>query len=158
MKCPCCSGKNYSVCCEPILQQGNAPTALALMRSRYSAYCLHQIDYLIETTHPSKRRDHNFASTAQWAKENKWQKLEIVSVEHGKIKDQRGIVEFKAYFQDTKGKTHIHHERSTFWKEDGKWFYVSGIINPKPTAIVKKVSRNDPCPCGSGKKYKKCCG
>ena len=70
--------------------------------------------------------------------------------------NKNGIVEFKASFIDKNGKLQIHHERSNFLKEEENWFYVDGIINPQEVDITKKVSRNDPCPCGSGKKYKKC--
>lgn len=93
-----------------------------------------------------------------WSEQNMWNKLDIISVEHGNINDEQGIVEFKAYYTDKKsGIDSIHHEKSTFLKSKGQWFYLNGKINPPETNLMKKVSRNDPCPCGSGKKYKKCC-
>lgn len=158
MKCPCCSGKSLDTCCQPIIDQVAAPTALALMRSRYTAHQLGAVDYLYHTIHSKSRKKYSKAEIEKWAKESTWQKLEVISVEHGKINDNRGIVEFKAYFRNKQGKDQIHHERSTFAKQDGQWFYLDGTIDPKETELVKKVSRNDPCPCGSGKKYKKCCG
>lgn len=156
--CPCCSGKSFSQCCEPIINQQSAPTALALMRSRYTAYTLHLVDYLYETTHPRTRKNYSIHEIEKWAKESDWKKLEIVSLEHGKINDTRGIVEFKAFYTNQHGKSQLHHEKSNFAKQDGKWYYLDGLINPKPVDFSKKVSRNDPCPCGSGKKHKKCCG
>jgi len=157
MNCPCNSNKKYGDCCEPIIQQKAAATAQKLMRSRYTAYKTGQANYLYETTHPSVRKSYSLKQIEQWSKENNWTKLEIVSVEHGSIRDTRGIVEFKAYYTDYNGNEQVHHEKSTFLKEGNTWFYVEGVINPKEVDLMKKTSRNDPCPCGSGKKYKKCC-
>ena len=156
--CPCCSGKTYDTCCEPIIHKESASTALALMRSRYTAYQSGQAEYLYNTTHPKNRGQYQLNEIDSWAKENTWTKLEIVSAEHGSIKNTRGIVEFKAYFRDKNGMSQIHHERSTFLKEEDQWYYLEGVMNPKEINLMKKVSRNDPCPCGSGKKHKKCCG
>ncbi|MCE7992903.1 MAG: YchJ family protein [Roseivirga sp.] len=156
--CPCSSSKAFSDCCEPNILNRSAPTALALMRSRYTACTLVKAEYLHTTTHPKTRPDHKVSEIEAWAKENSWNRLEIISTEHGNRNDQRGIVEFKAFFTNSKGQAQVHHERSTFLKEDGQWFYVDGKFDPKPTDLSKKTSRNDPCPCGSGKKYKRCCG
>ena len=157
ISCPCCSGKKLDNCCGPIIEGQSAPTALALMRSRYTAYTLTESDYLLNTTHAKNRKDYNLAGIEQWSKENTWTKLEIVSVEHGSVSDTRGVVEFKAYFTDPNGKSQVHHERSNFLKEEDGWYYLDGKIDPKEVDLMKKVHRNDPCPCGSGKKYKKCC-
>jgi len=154
---PCYSGKTIDDCCEPIINKGSAPTALTLMRSRFTAYQTVQAEYIYNTTHANTRGQYKLNEIYSWARENSWSKLEIISVEHGNTRDTRGIVEFKAYFRDKNEKDQIHHERSTFLKEDGQWFYLDGEINPNEIDLMKKVSRNDPCPCGSGKKYKKCC-
>ncbi|MEO9964964.1 MAG: YchJ family protein [Reichenbachiella sp.] len=156
--CPCGSGKPLKGCCEPIIKSQSAPTALTLMRSRYVAYCIGKADYLYETTHSSNRADYKIDEIEKWSQENQWNKLQIISAEHGSTFDTRGIVEFKAHFTDQKGKEHVHHERSSFLKEDGQWYYLEGKINPEAVDFLKKITRNDPCPCGSGKKYKKCCG
>ena len=156
--CPCNSGNAFNACCEPIILNQSAASALALMRSRYSAYTLANADYIHETTHVQTRSEHNLKDITRWAQDNSWNQLEVISTEHGNVNDIRGIVEFKAHFTDAKGKAQVHHERSTFQKEDGQWFYVDGKFDPKPVNLTKKVSRNDPCPCGSGKKHKKCCG
>ena len=155
--CPCGSNKKLDDCCGIIINGAPAKTALALMRSRYTAYCLSEAQYLIDTTHSKHRAAYEIHGIKEWAQENTWTKLEIVSVEHGSVSDTQGIVEFKAYFTDVKGKKQIHHERSNFLKEDGRWYYLDGKIDPKEVDITKKITRNDPCPCGSGKKYKKCC-
>ena len=68
--------------------------------------------------------------------------------------DSVGEVEFKTYYQDSKNILHIHHEKSIFKQENGDRFYVNGTIIPLKTII----NRNDVCACGSGKKFKKCCG
>lgn len=156
--CPCGSNKKLEDCCGAVIRGTSAKTALALMRSRYTAYCLGEAQYLHDTTHSRHRAEHKVEGIHQWAKENQWTKLEIVSVEHGSVSDTRGIVEFKAYYTDSAGINQVHHERSNFLKEEGKWYYLDGKIDPKEVDLTKKVNRNDPCPCGSGKKHKKCCG
>lgn len=158
MKCPCGSNKPLNDCCGAVISNHAAKTALALMKSRYTAYSISEAQYLYDTTHATHRAEYKIESIEQWSKENAWTKLEIISTEHGSVSDTRGVVEFKAYFTDAKGKSQVHHERSRFQKEDEKWYYLDGQIDPKPIDLMKKVHRNDPCPCGSGKKYKKCCG
>ena len=67
-------------------------------------------------------------------------------------------MEFATSFK-RQGKEYVHHEIASFRREQGIWMYVTGRMNPKPPPRqVDKVGRNDPCPCGSGKKFKKCCG
>lgn len=156
--CPCGSRKQLQDCCNPIIKNQSAPTALALMKSRYTAYSIGEAQYLYDTTHQKHRSEYKIEGIEQWSKENTWTNLEIISVEHGSVSDTIGVVEFKAYFTDAKGKNQVHHERSNFQKEEGRWYYLDGKINPKEVDLMKKVHRNDPCPCGSGKKYKKCCG
>lgn len=152
--CFCGSGKSFDSCCEPIiLNKLQAQTAEELMRSRYSAYCMHNSSYLMQSAAASQRANYSEKEILEWAVANKWQKLEVLA---SKSEENRGEVEFKAYYIDADGTTQIHHEKSQFIKELGKWYYLSGKINPKSTS--KNPDRNDPCPCGSGKKYKKCCG
>ena len=160
-KCPCCSGKEYSLCCEPYhLGVKTAPTAEELMRSRYSAYEKVNIDYIIDTMLPEKGDAEKYkVGVKRWAEESTWEKLEIIETQEGGIDDSKGYVEFKAYYT-IEGEQQIHHEIASFEKKDGnKWIFISGkepikqVVNEEP-----KVGRNDPCPCGSGKKYKKCCG
>ena len=122
------------------------------MRSRYAAFAKIEVDYLLKTCHVSIRSGFTKDSIKQWAAENDWRKLEIV---HASEIENKGLVEFKAYYKSPFGKDETHHELSEFIKEEGTWFYRKGIINPN---IDHAIKRNTPCPCGSGKKYKKCCG
>ncbi|MGX7668411.1 YchJ family protein [Flavobacterium pedocola] len=118
--CYCGSEKLFSDCCEPfILGKEKAPTAEALMRSRYSAYCLQQADYLMATTHLSTRKYHNKKDILAFASENHWVRLEIV-------KATDNVVEFKAYYLDSSLVPHTHHEKSSFKKEGERWYYVDG--------------------------------
>lgn len=129
------------------------------MRSRYSAYAVAAVDYLGETLHPDHREDWDRKATLQWAEQSQWTGLEVRAVEGGGVDDELGFVEFVAAFNES-GEPKVHQERSRFLKHDGSWYYVDGQL-PKPVTRrhdTPKVGRNDPCPCGSGKKYKKCCG
>ncbi|RED22409.1 SEC-C motif-containing protein [Flavobacterium cutihirudinis] len=119
-KCYCDTGLMFENCCGLYLQKNEkAPTALALMRSRYSAYATHNADYLLETTHISERKYYSKAEILKWATTNKWQKLEILSF-------TENTVEFKAYFLDANLKPQTHYEFSTFELENGAWYYVDG--------------------------------
>ena len=120
IKCPCGSQKNFNECCEPFINgTQKAPTAEALMRSRYSAYATHAAEYLLATTHISERKYYSKSDILNWATSNQWLQLEI-------IKATENTVEFKAYFLDSKLQKQMHHERSTFKFENGSWFYVDG--------------------------------
>lgn len=158
-KCPCGSGKELAQCCGPLIDGAAAPTAEALMRSRYTAFTLGNIDY-IDSTHASDMAEpFDRAEGQAMADEFKWRGLEIVRTKDGGPTDQTGEVEFTARFRRG-AQMGLHHERATFKREDGRWVYVDGELNPKAETVVRdnKVGRNDPCPCGSGKKYKKCHG
>jgi len=159
-ECHCGSGKPYESCCGPLVEgQQAAPTAEALMRSRYSAYVVGAIDYLGETLHPEHRSDWDRDATARWAGQSEWLNLEIGDTEAGGEDDDEGLVDFVAHFKEG-GEHKVHQERSRFRRHAGRWYYVDGQL-PRPVTQRNqgpKVGRNDPCPCGSGKKYKKCCG
>ena len=119
--CPCCSGLKYSDCCKPYhTKEKNAPTAEALMRSRYSAFAIPNGEYLINTTLPAKRKFHDKADLQEWGEINQWVKLEIVST------PTPNKVEFKAYYIDEDGNNQMQQELSVFQKMGDKWFYVSG--------------------------------
>jgi SEC-C motif-containing protein len=152
--CPCNSGKEYDDCCKPFLQgTANAPTATALMRSRYTAFAKGDIAYLLKTWHPSTRPSSIDPETIP-----EWCGLQIVRSEKGNENDALGVVEFKASAMP-QGRLCLLHETSRFVKKDGQWLYVDGDIKDEPPLITKvaKVGRNEPCPCGSGKKSKRCC-
>ena len=119
-KCFCGSQNNFEDCCDPYISGiQKAPSALALMKSRYSAYATHQADYLLSTTYFSERKYYSKEEIMNWATSNKWQKLEIISA-------TENTVEFKAYFMDSNNIEKVHHEFSTFKQENGCWFYLDG--------------------------------
>lgn len=98
------------------------------MRSRYSAYVLVNVEYLLRTTHPKTRKFHDPSGIEQWAANCRWQKLEIISAVRGSASDKQGMVEFKAYYLDAALQPQIHHEYSNFVKELGKWFFIDGRV------------------------------
>jgi len=156
-RCPCGSGKLYANCCKPYIKgKENAPTLEALMRSRYTAYVLHEIDYIVDTCLGDKDsidRD----SIKKWSEKSKWLGLEILSSGVG-IGDVTGQVEFKAVYEQGRLKN-IHHEIAIFRKREDRWLYDRGKIIPVPvTRSDIRQGRNEYCQCGSGKKYKHCCG
>jgi len=145
-KCYCKSGLDFHECCEPILSVLEvAPTAEALMRSRYSAYCLGDVNYLQATTHNHTWSDEELKFIQDWADNSIWQHLEIINV-------SETIVTFKAYYI-FEGKQHLHHEKSTFVKIKDMWKYLDGEVYPDEVNLL----RNQACICGSGQKYKRCC-
>jgi len=158
-QCPCGSGLAYAKCCQPIIKgERPAPTAEALMRSRYAAYVKVETDYIFETTHPKHRQGYDAAGTKAWAESAEWLGLEIVSVKDGGAEDVTGEVEFIARYSE-KGEPRVHHERALFKKENSGWLFTDGrAVTGQQPIKSQKVGRNDPCTCGSGQKYKKCCG
>ena len=127
--CYCGSDHPFEECCRPFIEGVTKPqTAQSLMRSRYSAYVLVNVEYILRTTHPSTRKLHNAESIREWAAASLWQKLEIISTDKGTAKDSKGTVEFKAYYLDPDSEPRIHHELSNFAKELGKWFFVDGEV------------------------------
>ena len=156
--CLCGSGRPLDDCCGAIIAGAPAPTAEALMRARYVAYVQGNIDFLAETLTPEQRAEFDQAEAASTAGDSNWQGLEIREVVDGGEGDDTGIVEFVARFK-LRGESRVHHERTSFERRDGKWLCSDGEVDPvSGPRTVEKVGRNDPCPCGSGKKYKKCCG
>lgn len=157
--CPCGSGNDFDVCCGPYLRGERVPpTAEALMRSRYVAYAKNDLEYLAKTWHPSKERDVKRILRTDTGK-LEWTGLEIRDVQAGGAEDTEGTVEFVAHYrlQDQLGEV---RELSRFRKERGFWYYLAGkVVDPNRVEREEpRPGRNDPCPCGSGKKFKKCCG
>lgn len=156
--CPCESGANYGECCEPVISGARpAETAEKLMRARYASYVRGEMDFLFGSTHQDHRKGYDHKGTREWAESAEWLGLEIVGTVKGEAGDNVGEVEFIARFRD-KGGEHEHHENASFVKEEGIWFFTDGrMVKSKPLSVAK-IGRNEPCPCGSGLKYKKCCG
>lgn len=132
-------------------------TAEELMRARYHAYETCDMEFIKESHDPDNTEGIDWAECEKWARESQWLGLEIISTTKGEEDDKDGIVEFKATYIEN-GKTIVHHERSYFVKRNGVWFYQKWLPITSTRINENRVGRNDPCPCGSGKKYKKCCG
>ena len=158
MSCHCGSGESFENCCELyILRKRDPKTAADLMRSRYSAFVVGAIDYIYETHLPQNRKEVSKDEIRSWSQESEWLGLNVISELSGSESDQCGEVEFVANYANGENK-YSHHERASFEKRDGRWFFVDGkIIKNSVKNPHKDLGRNDPCFCGSGKKYKKCC-
>jgi len=158
--CPCGSNKTYNECCEPFISGTSfPPTAEALMRSRYSAYVKQAYDYVYDSYHSNTKQHFTLDAIEEQSEHIQWLGLKISETSKGKESDQKGIVNFTASYKMDDGQTRYLTERSHFVKDNGRWYYLNGETKFTTTAAKSnKVGRNDPCTCGSGKKYKKCCG
>ena len=127
------------------------------MRSRYSAFVVGAVDYIYDTHLPSKRKEVSKEEIKNWSQDSEWLGLEVLSESLGSENDEEGEVEFVANYANGENK-YSHHEKATFKKVEGKWFFTDGkIIKNSVKNPHKDLGRNDPCFCGSGRKYKKCC-
>ena len=150
--CPCGSGKQFTLCCQPAISgQQPATSAERLMRSRYTAFVQGKVDYLIATTHPKDRSGLDRANLID--PQIRWLNLKILKTRKGGIDDSRGQVQFIATFNES-GTFASLEENSHFSNIDQRWYYHTGEARVK--AI--KPERNAPCPCGSTQKFKRCCG
>ncbi len=127
-KCPCCSGKDFADCCQPhLLMKAKPLSARAMVRARYCAYALGAgtyRDFLVRTWHPRTPQQINMGDLTN---DNlQWTGLDILSAEQ---KGEGARVEFKATFNDSAGKPHIHHEISLFRREQGVWLYLDGQVS-----------------------------
>jgi SEC-C motif-containing protein len=157
--CPCASGKTYADCCEPLhLGRARPQTAAQLMRAHYTAYATANVDFLHDTSGPRVQKEFDPANTKSWSQSATWTGLEVVKETLGGPADDTGVVEFIAHYT-VKDKPFDHHEIAKFEKHNGAWVFMDGrILGTDPIRReTPKVGRNDPCPCGSGKKFKKCC-
>ncbi len=158
--CPCGQRASFEDCCGRLVTGGVLPaTAEQLMRSRYTAFATHHIDYLIDTHHPDTRGDVDRDEVRRFSEGSKWLGLQILHTQDGQEGDERGWVEFVARYKEH-GQERIHHELSLFLRHQGRWYFHSAH-EPKQEPASReqpKIGRNAPCPCGSGKKHKKCCG
>ena len=153
--CLCGQGLDYAHCCGVFHSGEKLPaTAEALMRSRFTAYALHNAGYLSATWDAARCPE-----TIDFSREKaEWHRLEIIQTKKGGPKDSKGLVEFKAYFL-LDGEEHVMHEISRFIKTDGRWFYLDGTVKSiAKVGLNTNLGKNAPCICGSGKKYKRCCG
>ncbi len=150
--CLCGLNTPFAQCCQPILNGDTfAQTPEQLMRSRYSAFVQKNSAYLIKThlaadttIDQEKALSSTFANT-------QWLGLRVLSA--ATTSATEGQVEFAAFFRDSQTELGQIHELSRFVRQDEHWFYVDGRFLPP-----LKLERNAPCFCGSGNKFKKCCG
>ena len=118
--CFCGNNQPFSACCESFLLKKSKPsTAEQLMRSRYTAYVVKAIDYLMDTTHPSQRKYYSKNALLKWANQCQWKRLQI-------LMSTVNEVAFSAVYADSKGNLHEHREWSTFIFENGSWYYLEG--------------------------------
>lgn len=162
--CPCGSGRSRAGCCGPYLDEvEQPPTAESLMRARYSAYTEVNTAFLSRTI-ARKGRDRDPNATRSQMRRTQWLGLEILETTGGGVDDDEGTVTFEARYRLSGQGMEGFRERSRFRRLDGQWRYVDGDLTPLSSGPVetskagKKIGRNTPCPCGSGKKYKRCCG
>ncbi len=149
MRCYCCSGKNYSECCQPFLSgAAKVPGCEQLMRSRYSAYCTKNTDYIYQTYHPDKRTDNPVEHIAAFALNSHFIALEITSAQQNSTE---GYVNFTVCYIQA-GTLQQFSEISRFVFTD-QWYYLDGKLTE---TAPQKIGRNDLCPCNSGKKFKQC--
>ena len=157
----------YQDCCQPyhdgLLNKEadgiKAETAKRLMRTRYSAFVLVKPNYIVKTTLPAQQALLDIHSIESWAKETNWAGLEIVA-HTPKLGKRHAQVEFKAYFNVSDNEDdglQAHHELSAFVKvtdkanNDARWYFLD------PT-VEMTITQKQPCICGSGEKFKRCCG
>ena len=185
--CPCGSGRSFETCCEPYIKGETQPeTAEALMRARYSAYALGNVEYLGRTFAPSSGAEAHVKAAQEWTGRAKFKKLKVLKTTKGGPDDKLAAVEFLATYEED-GQLWEHHEVSEFARDaQGRWRFIAGDGHRHAAGeghahhhghhhghehshahshaghtlrrASPKVGRNDPCPCGSGKKFKKCCG
>ncbi len=157
--CACGSTLAYEKCCQPFhLGKSWPETAEKMMRSRYSAFAKGEVDYIFSTHHPATRGEVTPKEIEDWSKKSKWLGLQVVTCRDGKETDSSGQVEFVAEYE-MDGENYKHHEVADFKKQGDRWFFHDGrIVGHSYHRETPKLGRNDPCSCGSGKKFKKCCG
>jgi SEC-C motif-containing protein len=155
MYCYCCSGKLFKDCCQPLLEgHVKAANGSALMRARYSAYCLKNIEYIFATYHPDQHFSNTRTQIAEFAFSVHFVNLIITSCSDPINKDDATTcqVSFIAkYINGNKLETLM--EQSRFVWVEGRWYYYDGDVAP---SSADTIGRNDRCPCCSGKKFKQC--
>jgi len=151
--CYCGQSGSFDSCCGRIHADiALADTAESLMRARFSAYRIDNLDFIRQSWHSS-------TCPAQVEPNEEgfmWSGLEVIDTQAGSPADEKAEVEFIASYS-LNGHEGKLHERSQFAREHGQWRYLDGKLKKGAPVSVKKIGRNEPCPCGSGKKYKRCC-
>lgn len=154
--CPCGSSLSFSQCCQAIiLDEKKAESPEQLMRSRYSAYAVKNAQYLFDTYAKQSQKDQSVSEILQWAEQCQWLNLTIIDTSTFNVDDlASATVTFCAtYLSDNT--FYQLTEKSRFVYEALKWKYLDGDITSHQA--LKKLKRNDKCPCKSNKKFKLCC-
>lgn len=152
-KCKCGKALELELCCQPFLDKRRLPdTAEALMRSRFSAYCLGFFQYILDTYHHTTRPNCSAHELQQSVNNLRWLFLDVINTG---IQGEYQFVEFKAYLSE-QSQIHCIHEVSRFVCENEQWLYIDGEFKSEHGRI--HIGRNDTCFCKSGLKFKKCCG
>ncbi|WP_294906450.1 YchJ family protein [Tatumella sp. UBA2305] len=147
--CPCGSQQSYNDCCGQYISGTHiAPDAESLMRSRYTAYQRGDVLWLVETWHKSQRSPELEALISTHLSGTDWLGLNVISHDYNNNSQEAFVTFFARYCE--KNQTSAIYERSRFIREEQHWYYIDGVH--------LQAGRNDTCPCGSGRKYKKCCG
>lgn len=160
MNCPCGTEREFEACCEPVINgERVAVTAEELMRARYSAYTKVAMDFLQSSVHPDFRQEEDPDGARDWAENSDWHGLEVVEARDGGPDDETGRVEFVASYT-YEGQEKHYHEVAEFQRFEGAWMFTQGRPGVRKPVVrdEPRIGRNDPCQCGSGKKYKRCCG
>lgn len=158
LPCPCGSAIDYAACCGRYHAGALAPAAEALMRSRFAAYALGKLDYIEATCGGPAASAFDRAEAEVLQLGTSWLGLEVTATVRGREGDNEGRVSFVARYRRD-GVTDALTETSQFRRVDGRWLYWDRVIVAKASQRrAGTAGRNDPCPCGSGRKYKKCCG
>lgn len=140
--CPCDSGKKYKKCCRPYLDgKRHPPTPETVVRGRFTAYTLRNIDFLIETTHPES--SHFGENEQRWRAElaaycfrNFFSKLEILSAEDDKVSYKVHLIQFGI-------EDHRYIEHATFKQEDGKWSYYDSVTEDIEEEAEQEEANNE---------------
>lgn len=150
--CPCGHSRPYEACCGRFISgQAQPERAEQLMRSRYTAYATGAVQYVVDT-----ELEPDAEVIENWARSTQFTALRVLDAQNGGPDDDTGTVTFEADFESRgTGQKGTHRETSRFQRVEGRWIFDQGKQNPLRQAA--RTGRNDPCPCGSGKKFKKCC-
>lgn len=157
--CPCGSEQPMGMCCGQYFDGSvPPPTPEALIKARYAAHASQHYQFLIDSIHPDHREGEDIEEIRQWAEHVQWKGLQILTSIGGGSADTTASIGFVVFFS-VNGYPRQMKETAHFKKENGRWFYTDGDVEGQMTVqrTSPKIGRNEPCPCGSGKKYKKCC-
>lgn len=155
--CLCGSAKELAACCGKYIAGEPAPDPVSVMRARYTALSLGNLDYIEATCTEDALHSLNRFEMERSLPQTTFLGLEVREAQQDEALDT-GQVKF-AFRYRFKDQDFTQVEIAHFLRVNGSWLFDNSVINPKPATIrVESIGRNDPCPCGSGKKFKKCCG